>query len=151
MPSSKLHHVVFCVRRENQEQAADYWRALGMTFVEVPLEEEGIRVLLDWGGGIEIIAPSEPTGTETARFLAFLDERGEGVYSVVVRTDEYEGAVAAAAGQGATVVYQQHREHGEGEGAIVIDEADLAPVLGMGVTLLSTNLPDDDFSAMGQG
>ena len=67
----------------------------------------------------------------------------------MVRTDEYEGAVAAAAGHGASVVYQQHREHGEGEGAIVIDEADLAPVLGMGVTLLSTNLPDDDFSAMG--
>jgi len=149
MPTAKLHHVVFCVRPENQERAADYWRALGLTFVEVPLEEEGIRVLLDWAGGIEIIAPAEPAGTETGRFLAFLDERGEGVYSVVVRTDDYEGAIAAAAGFGAGVRYQQHREHGEGEGAIVVDEADLVATFGMGVTLLSTNLPDDDFSAMG--
>jgi hypothetical protein len=40
------------------------------------------------------------------------------------------------------VQYQQHREHGEGDGAVVVDEADLSTVLGMGVTLLSTNLPD---------
>lgn len=142
MTSPKLHHVVFCVRPENQEQAAGYWRELGMTFVEMPLVEEGIRVLLDWSGGIEIIAPTEPRGTETARFEAFLAEHGEGLYSVVVRTTDYERSIDAAARHGAAVQYQQHREHGEGEGAVVIDEADLAPVLGMGVTLLSTNLSD---------
>jgi methylmalonyl-CoA/ethylmalonyl-CoA epimerase len=142
LTATKLHHVVFCVRPENQEQAADYWRALGMTFVEMPLVEEGIRVLLDWSGGIEIIAPTEPRGTETARFERFLAERGEGLYSVVVRTTEYEAGIAAAARHGATVQYQQHREHGEGDGAVVVDEADLSTVLGMGVTLLSTNLPD---------
>jgi methylmalonyl-CoA/ethylmalonyl-CoA epimerase len=142
MTATKLHHVVFCVRPENQERAADYWRDLGMTFAEVPLEEEGLRVLLDWSGGIEIIAPTEQAGTETARFRAFLDERGEGLYSVVVRTDGYEAGIAAAARHGAAVQYQQHREHGEGDDAVVVDEADLSPVLGMGVTLLSTNLPD---------
>ncbi len=150
MPTTKLHHVVFCVRPENQDEAADYWRDLGMTFVEVPLEEEGIRVLLDWAGGIEIVAPTEPVGTETARFVAFLDGPGEGVYSVVVRTDDFDGAIRSADRHGAGVQYQQHREHGEGEGAVVIDEADLSPVMGMGVTLLATNLPDDDFSALAE-
>lgn len=137
--TAKVHHVVYCVRSENQERAAELWRDLGMTFSEVPLEEEGIRVLLDWSGGVEIVAPAEPEGTETARFRAFLDEHGEGVYSVVVRTTEFESSLAAAARHGATVQYQQHREPG---GDLVVDEADLTPVGGMAVTLLATNLPD---------
>jgi hypothetical protein len=138
MTSTKLHHVVFCVRPENQERAADFWRDLGLTFAEIPLAEEGIRVLLDWAGGIELVAPAPKPGTETARFEAFLEERGEGVYSVVVRTEEVEGPISIAAKHGATVRYQQHRDTGEA----VIDEADLDPVFGMSVTLLATTLPD---------
>ncbi|MBL7491103.1 glyoxalase [Frankia sp. AgB1.9] len=138
MTSAKLHHVVFCVRPENQERAADFWRDLGMTFGEVPLAEEGIRVLLDWSAGIEIISPTQPEGTETARFQAFLDERGEGIYSAVVRTSDIEGPISVAAQYGAPVRYRQHRETGD----IVVDEADLEPVCGMPVTLLATNLPD---------
>jgi hypothetical protein len=111
---------VLCVRAENQERAADLWRDVGMTFQEVPLAEEGIRVLLDWSAGVEIVAPAEPEGTETARFRAFLDERGE------------------IAPYGASVRYRQHRETGD----IVVDEADLTPVLGMSITLLATNLGD---------
>ena len=138
MPSTKLHHVVFCVHPENQERAADLWRELGLTFAEIPLEDEGLRVLLDWSAGIEIISPTVQEGTETARFRAFLDEHGEGVCSVVVRTDEVEGPIAALAQHGATVRYQQHREDGD----TVLDEADLTPVFGMPVTLLATTMPD---------
>ena len=138
MPNAKLHHVVFCVRPENQEHAADFWRDLGLTFNEIPLTEEGIRVLLDWSAGIEIVAPTEPEGTETARFREFLDERGEGVFSVAVRTAEVDGPLEVTGRHGARVRYQQHRVTGE----IVVDEADLTPVFGMAVTLLATNLPD---------
>ena len=107
-----------------------------MTFQEVPLAEEGIRVLLDWSAGVEIVAPAEPEGTETARFRAFLDERGEGVFSVVVRTAEIDEPIKELAPYGASVRYRQHREAGD----IVVDEADLTPVLGMSITLLATNL-----------
>jgi hypothetical protein len=138
MPSTKLHHVVFCVRPENQERAADVWRALGLTFVEIPLAEEGLHVLLDWEAGIEIISPTEAGGSESARFRAFLDEHGEGVCSVVVKTNEVAGPIAALAEHGANVRYQQHREDGD----MVLDEADLTPVFGMPVTLLATNRPD---------
>ena len=85
-----------------------------------------------------IVAPAEPEGTETARFRAFLNERGEGVYSVVVRTAEIDGPIKAIAPYGASVRYRQHRETGD----IVVDEADLTPVLGMSITLLATNLDD---------
>jgi methylmalonyl-CoA/ethylmalonyl-CoA epimerase len=139
MISAKVHHVVYCVRAENQERAAGLWRDVGMTFQEVPLEEEGIRVLLDWSAGVEIVAPTEREGTETARFRAFLDECGEGVYSVVVRTAEIDGPIEVLAPYGASVRYRQHRETGD----IVVDEADLTPVMGMSITLLATNLPDE--------
>jgi methylmalonyl-CoA/ethylmalonyl-CoA epimerase len=138
MPTAKLHHVVFCVRPENQERAADFWRDLGLTFQEIRLTDEGLHVLLDWSAGIELVAPTEPGGTETERFREFLDERGEGVFSVVVSTEEVEGPIAVAARYGAGVRYQQHRVDGE----IVIDEADLTPTYGMAVTLLATNRPD---------
>jgi hypothetical protein len=138
MPTINLHHVVYCVRAENQDRAAAFWADLGLTFVEVPLPEEGIRVLLDWDAGIEIVAPGEPEGTETERFRDFLAEQGEGVYSVVVRADEVDGPVSVATGHGATTRYRQHREHGD----VFVDEVDLAPVFGMSVTLLATNRPD---------
>ena len=136
--TAKLHHVVFCVHPEHQEQAAAFWRDLGLTFQDIPLAEEGLHVLLDWSAGIEIVAPVEPAGTETARFRAFLAEHGEGVCSVVVRTADVDEPIAIAARHGAVVRYRQHRE----AGPMVLDEADLVPVLGMPVTFLATNRPD---------
>ena len=138
MTTPKLHHVVYCVRPENQEQAAAFWRDIGLTFQEIPLADEGLRVLLDWSAGIELVSPTEVEGTETARFRAFLDEHGEGVITVVVRTAEVEGPLAVAVRHGATVRYRQHRETGD----TVLDEVDLTPVHGMAVTLLATTLPD---------
>jgi hypothetical protein len=138
MSSPKLHHVVFVVEPENQERAADLWRELGLTFQEIPLAEEGLRVLLDWSAGIEIVSPAAPAGTETARFRQLLDERGEGVCSVVVRSEEVETPLSVALRHGAEVRYRQHREDGD----MVLDEIDLTPVCGMPVTLLATTLPD---------
>jgi methylmalonyl-CoA/ethylmalonyl-CoA epimerase len=138
MRPAKLHHVVFCVRPENHDAAAALWRDLGVDLQDFPLEEEGLRVLLDWSAGIEVISPSEQEGTETARFREWLDEHGEGVYSVVVRTIGVEGAISAVAKHGMGVRYQQHREHGER----ILDEVDLSPAFGMPLTLLSTNTPD---------
>jgi hypothetical protein len=138
MRPAKLHHVVFCVRPEHHDAAAALWRDLGVDLQDFPLEEEGLRVLLDWSAGIEVISPSEHEGTETARFREWLDEHGEGVYSVVVRTIGVEGAVSALAAHGMDVQYRQHREHGER----ILDEVDLSPAFGMPLTLLSTNTPD---------
>jgi hypothetical protein len=138
MAAAKLHHVVFVVEPENQERAAQLWRDLGLTFQEIPLVEEGLRVLLDWSAGIELVSPTEPAGTETARFRELLDEKGEGVCSVVIRTEEVEGPLSVALRHGAEVRYRQHREDGE----TVLDEVDLTPVFGMPLTLLATTLPD---------
>ncbi|MCU0270091.1 MAG: hypothetical protein MUF83_15790, partial [Acidimicrobiales bacterium] len=52
-----LHHVVFCVHAENQDRAADFWRDLGFEFADIDVPDVGLRVLLDWTRGIEIISP----------------------------------------------------------------------------------------------
>jgi hypothetical protein len=84
--SPSLHHVVFCVEPDNQDAAADVWRTLGFEFVEILLDDVSLRVLLDWTRGIEIVSPTTSDATVCAA-RAFLNEQGEGVYSVVVRTE----------------------------------------------------------------
>jgi 4-hydroxyphenylpyruvate dioxygenase-like putative hemolysin len=132
-----VHHVVFCVQREHQDEAVDFWRALGFEFAEIDLPAEGLRVLLDWDRGIEVIAPTAAGGSESAHVEQFLDQHGEGVYSVVVRTADVAGPIAVAATYGAEVEYQQHRE----APGFTLDEARLAPLHGMAVTLLATDRP----------
>ena len=131
--STKLHHVVFCVRPENQERAADFWRELGLEFDEILLPELNLRVLLSWEAGIEIISP---TGDHPAAavFTTFLAERGEGVYSVVVGVPEHATAVEIARRHGAERLYHQVRD-----GEHSLEESMLAPLHGMPVTFLTTS------------
>ena len=112
----RLHHVVFCVRPENQDHAAELWRDLGLTFMEVDLDDLGLRVLIDWEAGIEVVAPTGP---------------GD---SIVMSVSEVSGPTEIAARYGAPVRYEQRREHG----GLRIDEVSLEPVHGMAVTFLAT-------------
>jgi hypothetical protein len=132
-----LHHVVFCVERAHQDAAANLWQDLGFQLVEIDLPDVGLRVLLDWSRGIEIISPSDVLGAEGARVQKFLDTRGEGVYSVVVLTSDIDGPVSLAARYGATLQLRQDRS---GEG-FALEEAMLSPVYGMPITVIATDLP----------
>jgi 4-hydroxyphenylpyruvate dioxygenase-like putative hemolysin len=129
--------VVFCTLRENQDNAAALWRAWGYDFAEYDLPEVGLRVLLDWNGGIEIISPTT-TGPAAAQVFAFLETHGEGVYSVVARTGNVDGAITIAKRHGARVALRQQRD---GEG-YELDEAMLTVLYGMPITVLATDLPD---------
>jgi methylmalonyl-CoA/ethylmalonyl-CoA epimerase len=90
-----LHHVVFCVEPDHQDAAADLWRTLGFEFAEFLLDDVSLRVLLDWTRGIEIIAPTSDDASECAG-RSFLDQHGEGVYSVVVRVEVMSAAIEGA-------------------------------------------------------
>ena len=129
----KVHHAVFCVHGHNQERAADLWRQLGLTFAEVVLDDLEIRVLIDWDAGIELVAPLPDAGEPARAFTAFLEDRGEGLYSLAMDVDEVDGPEAIARRYGAEVEYRQHRELG----SLVIDEVMLAPVHGMPITFLA--------------
>jgi 4-hydroxyphenylpyruvate dioxygenase-like putative hemolysin len=134
-PPPNLHHVVFCVEPDNQDAAADVWRTLGFEFVEVLLDDVSLRVLLDWTRGIEIISPTTSDATVCAA-RAFLNDQGEGVYSVVVRTEAISTAMDSARRGGTELTYQQSR----GGDGYTLREATFAPVFGMPITLLETDL-----------
>ena len=132
-----LHHVVFCVEPDHQDAAAGVWRTLGFEFAEFLLDDVSLRVLLDWTRGIEIIAPTTDDASLCAARL-FLDEHGEGVYSVVVRAVGIGTAIEGAQRHGAELSFQQRRGYGDH----TLEEAMFAPVFGMPITLLETDIPE---------
>lgn len=131
-----LHHVVFAVRPLALAAAARMFAELGFAFVEFELDEVGLRVLLDWERGVELVTPlTGATGAGSA-VAEFLETRGEGVYSVVIRVPEASAAEQLAQRHGAVTRYRQHRE---GKG-FALDEVELS-VRGLPLTFLSTDLP----------
>jgi methylmalonyl-CoA/ethylmalonyl-CoA epimerase len=132
-----LHHIVFCLRPESIPASVAFWEDLGMVFENHSLAELGLSIYLDWDRGIELIAPMPGAGAEAADFVDFLRDQGEGVYSVVVRTDGVEGPIGIAKRYGGSVEYAQHR----GEGDQALDEARISPINGMAITFLSTARP----------
>ena len=126
---------MFCVEPENQDAAADVWRNLGFEFVEILLDDVSLRVLLDWTRGIEIVSPTTSDAT-LCEARSFLNEQGEGVYTVVVRTEAISAATESMRRGSAELTYLQSRS---GDG-YTIEEAQFAPVFGMPITLLETDL-----------
>jgi hypothetical protein len=131
-----LHHVVFSVEPEHQDAAATFWTEIGFEFIEIVLSDVGLRVLLDWNGGIEIISPTDPVVGEGARVRRFLDESGEGVYSIVVQTGDIEGPLSVASRYGANPLIR----HDRGGDGFELEETMLNPVYGMPITFITTDL-----------
>ncbi|GAB3013618.1 hypothetical protein [Mycobacterium bourgelatii] len=134
---SRLHHVVFAVARERHDTVGQLFTELGFSFNEANLDELGIRVLLDWDRGIELISPDPGSTTEVATSVSdFLANHGDGVYTVVVQVPGASAAADIADRYGSIVRFRQAFE-GDGN---YLEEIDLS-VCGLPLTFLSTNLP----------
>ncbi len=134
---SRLHHVVFAVAREQHEAVGKLFAELGFSFEDIDLDEIGIRVLLDWNRGIELISPNPGSTAEVAASVTeFLASHGNGVYTVVVQVPGASEAEDIAKRYGSTTRFEQGFE-GEGN---YLKEIDLS-VFGLPLTFLSTNLP----------
>ena len=128
--------MVFAVPHEQLSETEQFFSELGFRFQTIELEDVGLRVLLDWDGGVELVTPlsSEADGTgEVAQFLA---RNGAGVYSVVIRVGDAPAAEQVAQRYGAQTRFRQHR----GGDGFELDEIEIS-VLGLPLTLLSTDLP----------
>lgn len=136
-PASSLHHVVFAVALERHDQVAQMFTELGFTLAPAELTELGLRISLDWDRGIELISPIPgSTAPVSASVSAFLDAKGDGIYTVVVQVPEASAAEAVADRYGATIRFQQKLE---GDGTH-LEEIDLS-VFDLPLTLLDTNIP----------
>jgi 4-hydroxyphenylpyruvate dioxygenase-like putative hemolysin len=132
--ANSVHHVVFAVMPEQLPKTVEFFTELGFRFQTIELDDVGLRVLLDWDGGLELVTPLSSDGAgEVAQFLR---RNGPGVYSVVIRVGDAPAAEEVAQRYGAQTRFQQHR----GGDGFELDEIELS-VLGLPLTLLSTDLP----------
>jgi 4-hydroxyphenylpyruvate dioxygenase-like putative hemolysin len=131
-----VHHVVFAVPPEQLPEAVEFFSELGFRFQDIELEDVGLRVLLDWDGGLELVTPLSSEAEGAGAVTEFLQRNGPGVYSVVIRVGDAPAAEQVAQRYGAQTRFHQHRG---GEG-FELDEIELS-VLGLPLTFLSTDLP----------
>jgi len=136
MTKPQLHHVVFAVAPERHDAVAQMFTELGFALQPAELGELGLRINLDWDGGIELISPIAGSTAEVAGLVRdFLDHRGDGIYTVVLKVPGAPAAQAITERYGATVRYRQRLE---GEGTH-LEEVDLS-VFDLPLTLLDTSL-----------
>ncbi len=135
--SSSLHHVVFAVALERHDAVAQMFTELGFTLAPAELTELGLRISLDWDHGIEVISPVPGSPARVSALVsAFLDSKGDGVYTVVIQVPEASAAEAVTDRYGASIRFRQKLE---GDGTH-LEEIDLS-VYGLPLTLLDTNIP----------
>ena len=134
---SQLHHVVFAVAPERHDAVAQMFTALGFALQPAELTEYGIHIHLDWERGIEIVSPVAGSAAPVAASVSeFLDQKGDGIYTVVIRVPGAAAAESVAERYGATIRFRQKFE---GDGTH-LEEIDLS-VFGLLLTLLDTSLP----------
>jgi len=134
---TQLHHVVFAVAPERQAAAAQMFTELGFSFDNTELTELGLTIYLDWNGGVELISAIPGAVAEVAASVSeFVKRNGGGVYSVVLRVPGASDAEAVTERYGSKTRFRQSISGG----GSYLDEIDLS-VLGLPLTLLSTNIP----------
>jgi methylmalonyl-CoA/ethylmalonyl-CoA epimerase len=135
--TATLHHVVFAVASDRHDETARMFTDLGYALEGAELAELGLRVSLDWTGGVELISTLADADTDVAASVhAFLAEHGDGVYTVVLRLPDAGAAESVAHRYGGVTRFRQHIE---GEGTY-LDEVDLS-VRNLPLTFLATNIP----------
>jgi 4-hydroxyphenylpyruvate dioxygenase-like putative hemolysin len=134
--ATSVHHVVFAVTQEQLGATAQFLSELGFRFQTIELEDVGLRVLLDWDGGLELVTPLWSGADGDGAVAQFLQRNGPGVFSVVVRVGDASAAEQLAQRYGAQTRFRQHR----GGDGFELDEIEIS-VLGLPLTFLSTDLP----------
>jgi 4-hydroxyphenylpyruvate dioxygenase-like putative hemolysin len=133
----QLHHVVFAVAMERHDAVAQMFTDLGFTLQPAELSELGLRIHLDWDRGVELISPiAGATAPVAASVAEFLDQKGDGIYTVVIQVPCAAAAESVTERCGAIIRFRQKLE---GDGSH-LEEIDLS-VFGLPLTLLDTSIP----------
>jgi methylmalonyl-CoA/ethylmalonyl-CoA epimerase len=136
-PSQRLHHVTFAVAAERLDTATQLFTELGFALNPGELPDAGLHIRLDWQRGIELISPiAGSTASVAASVNEFLDNHGDGVYTVVLQVPGASAAESVAERYNSTTRY---RFDISGNGTYC-NEVELS-VLGLPLTFMSTNIP----------
>jgi hypothetical protein len=103
-----VHHVVWCVKPESWDRVRAFWEeTIGVSLDELDLPDLGLKVLVSWHGGVEVMTPAYETGMMVDAARQFLDERGEGVYAVVYDVRDIEGVVSSFTARGGRLLFRK--------------------------------------------
>lgn len=103
-----VHHVVWCVEPGSWKAVRAFWEeTMGVPLDELDLPELGLKILISWHGGVEIMTPAYSTGPMALAASDFLATRGEGVYAVVYDVRDIESVVASFAGRGGRLQFRE--------------------------------------------
>jgi hypothetical protein len=90
------------------DAAKEMWeQQLGVELVDFVLEADGLRVLLAWDAGVELISPHGTPGPAGTMVRTYLDNQGEGVYATVLLTDDFESVETAMKMVGSRLVHPE--------------------------------------------
>jgi methylmalonyl-CoA/ethylmalonyl-CoA epimerase len=105
---NRVHHVSWCLEPENMDAAKEMWeQQLGIELIDFVLEADGLRVLLAWDPGVELISPHDPLGPAGTMVRAHLDKQGEGVYATVLLTDDFGSVQTGMKAVGSRLVHPE--------------------------------------------
>ena len=79
---SSVHHVVFAAPQEQLSETAQFFSDLGFRFETIELEDVGLRVLLVWDGGLELVTPLSSEAEGDNAVVQFLQQNGAVTRSV---------------------------------------------------------------------
>jgi hypothetical protein len=103
-----VHHVVWCVRPASFPALRSFWEdSVGLELEELDLPDLGLKVLISWEGGVEIMSPFYERGALAEQARRFLTERGEGVYTIVVNVRGIDRLVDSLLDSGASLSFQE--------------------------------------------
>jgi 4-hydroxyphenylpyruvate dioxygenase-like putative hemolysin len=136
-PTKRLHHVTFAVAADRLETTTQLFTELGFALNAGELPDAGLHIRLDWERGIELISPiAGSTASVAVSVNEFLNNHGDGVYTVVLQVPRASAAESVAERYGSDTRY---RFDIAGEGTYC-NEVELS-VLGLPLTFMSTNIP----------
>jgi 4-hydroxyphenylpyruvate dioxygenase-like putative hemolysin len=132
----RVHHAVFAIGPQSFEQATQYLERLGFRLVEHTLDDIGLRVRIDWAGGMEVVTPTDGHVAESGSVGEFLNRFGDGLFTVVVRVPDAERASADAQSAGSVEKYRQQR----GGPGFTLTEIQMEPRFALPITFLETDI-----------
>jgi methylmalonyl-CoA/ethylmalonyl-CoA epimerase len=137
---SNVHHVCWCLQPEHMDGAKELWEErLHTELIDFAPPGLGIRVLINWEAGVEIICPEGEGGTVGPKAREFLERHGEGVYAVVVDVEDLDRATADVRSAGADLTDSEDIVFGEGADALRVRQMMFDELLGMRLTLQHTD------------
>jgi hypothetical protein len=90
--ANRLTHVVYGIEPDHVPEALEFWRSLGAGFERFERPEYGLTIHFDWDRGVEIITPTGP-GEPADRVRRFLEQHGEGVFTVDFGVEDLQTAM----------------------------------------------------------